>query len=168
MVFRQSHVFIIFRLIMLEILLVILYLVVRIPKTFFLRDFLNASQYETLNITGVLYFIALSLSEMFIVFYIVMEWANETYEIREDSIIHRKGVFKLNEEIYSLRNLGSATIQQGLMGKLFNYGTITINSPILKKEFYLYNVQDPKKVVGLFEDNIENEAGKSTLILKKN
>lgn len=168
MVFRQSHVFIIFRLIMLEILLVILYLVVRIPKTFFLRDFLNASQYETLNITGVLYFIALSLSEMFIVFYIVMEWANETYEIREDSIIHRKGVFKLNEEIYSLRNLGSATIQQGLMGKLFNYGTITINSPILKKEFYLYNVQDPKKVVGLFEDNIENEAGKSTLIVKKN
>lgn len=106
----------------------------------------------------------LSLIELVIVLKVTLGWANNVYEIRDDSIIHRQGIFTLKEDVYTLRNLGSATIQQGFWGKLLNYGTITLSSPILKHEFYLLDVHNPENVAQSFDNNIDDKTKKADTI----
>lgn len=164
MIIRQSHVVLIVRLIGVEILLASIYLLVRIPKTVLISFLSDATQNSTLNFISVGYFIALSLLEMALVLKVALGWANNVYEIRDDSIIHRHGVFTLREDAYTLRNLGSATIQQDFWGKLFNYGTIILSSPILKHEFFLTDIHNPKNIAKTFDDNIADIGGKNDII----
>jgi len=166
MIIRQSHIVLIARLIAIELLLAFIYLVVRIPKTIFLSPYFDASQNSLSNFFSLGYFMVLSFVELFLVLQVTLSWANEIYEIREDSILHRNGIFTLKEDVFTLRNLGSSTIQQGFFGKLLNYGTITLSSPVLKREYYLLNIHDPKKVVQSLEDNIEGQFDKQNIIRK--
>jgi hypothetical protein len=144
-----------------------LYLIIRIPKTLLLSPLLNLSQNNLLNLGGIIYFSLLSLFELFLVLQVVLNWANEEYEIREGSVIHRKGIFRLREEIFTLRNLASSRISQNFFGKLFNYGTITLSSPLLKQDVYLVNIHDPKKIITSLEDNLEDKNLQGGTILRR-
>lgn len=163
MIIRHSHIVLVSKLFAIQILLVFLYLVVRLPKiALFSR--LDNSQNIVLNYISLGYFMVLSLIELILVLKVTLDWANNIYEIRDDSIIHRQGIFTLKEDVYTLRNLGSATLHQSFMGKLLNYGTITISSPILKHEFHLLNVHNPGKIVQSFKDNIGEKTKKADII----
>ena len=167
MIFRQSHIILIFKLLFIEILLVFLYLVIRIPKSLLLSSYFDTSQNTFLNIAGIVYFSLLSLFELFLVLQVVLNWANEEYEIREGSVIHRKGIFRLKEEIFTLRNLASSRISQNFFGKIFNFGTITLSSPILKKDIYLVNVHNPKKIIISLEDDLESKNHQGGVVLRR-
>lgn len=158
---RKSHIFLISRLIALEIILSIVYLLVRIPKSFIFSSGLSLSDNQFLSIVGVLYFITLSIIELILVLKVTLDWVNEEFEIREESLVHRRGIFHLTQETYTLRQLGSANIYQGFVGRILNYGTIVIASPILKKDVFLTDIHNPQQVIKLLEDNIErsNVAG---------
>lgn len=121
----------------------------------------------TVNILGVIYFIVLSSIELIFVLQIALGWANEEYEIREDSLVHRKGILTLKQVTYTLRNLGSAKINQGPLGKIFNFGTIIITSPILKGDIILSDIHNPSQVLSLFEDNINQSTVKDANIIKR-
>jgi uncharacterized membrane protein YdbT with pleckstrin-like domain len=144
-----------------------LYLIIRIPKSLLLSPLLNSSQNNFLNIGGIIYFSLISLFELFLVLQVVLNWTNEEYEIREGSVIHRKGIFRLREEIFTLRNLASSRISQNFFGKLFNFGTITLSSPLLKQDVYLINIHDPKKIITSLEDNLEDKNLQGGTILRR-
>jgi len=166
MIVHQSNLFLIIKLIGIEILILFLYLFIRLPKTIFVLPNLAINENISLNYITIAYFIILSLIKIIFIVKITLEWANNTYEIREDSIIHRKGIFNIKEDIYTLRSLSSVTIEQSIWGKLFNYGTIVLYSPIHKTNYYLINVHNPKKIADTFYDNIE-DTQKSEIIRKK-
>jgi uncharacterized membrane protein YdbT with pleckstrin-like domain len=166
MIVHQSYVFLILKLIAIEILTLFLYLLIRLPKTIIILPNSSVSENISLNYITIIYFFILSLIQIIFTLKITLEWANNNYEIRDDSIIHRQGIFKIKEDIYTLRNLSSVTIEQSIWGKLFNYGTIILYSPIHKTNYYLINVQNPKKIIQTFYDNIE-DTKKSEIIRKK-
>lgn len=167
--FRKSHVVLILKLIFLELIVVFSYLLLRIPKATFFASQLNASNNQAFNIFGLIFFVVLSIIEMACVLQIVLDWSTEEFEIKEGSIVHRKGIFHLKQKTFTLRNLGSANIYQGLLGKIFNFGTIVITSPILKKDIVLPDIHNPQQILLLLEDNIEQKNNKvETIIPRKN
>lgn len=164
--FHQSHMSLIFRLILFEIILLILYLALRVPKSLFLQGGSDPEFFSDLNWIAIIYFIGLSVFQLIGIVLITLNWVSETYLIKENIIIHRKGLFNTTENTYSLQSLGSTTILQGILGKLLNYGTIKIYSPILKREFYLVNVHNPQQKVKLLEDELAAE-GKDRIIPRR-
>lgn len=166
--FRQSHVVLVFDLIIAEVILISLYLILRIPKSFLLTSVLNLNQELTniLNTAGILYFIFLSVIELIIILVIALKWAGHEYEINQGMIIHRQGIVKITEETYSLRSLGTTTISQGILGRILNFGTIKLYSPLLKQEYFLRNVHDPRHILEALEDDINSGVEKGTIYKK--
>jgi len=166
MIAHQSHVFLIIKLIAIEILMLFLYLFIRLPKTLFILPNLELYENVSLSYITIIYFIILSFIKLIFILKITLEWINNVYEIRDDSIIHRQGIFNIKEDIYTLRNLSSVTIEQTILGKLFNYGTIILYSPIHKTNYYMINVHNPKKIADTFYDNLEDNK-KSEIIRRR-
>lgn len=166
-IFRKSHIFLILKLLYLEIFIVGLYLIVRIPKSIFFSSFLNLSENQFLNVSGVVYFIVLSIVEIILVLRITLGWSNEEFEIREESLVHRRGIFRLKQQTYTLKNLGSVNIYQGLVGKMLNYGNIVLTSPILKQDIVLSDIHNPQKILASLEDNIERTNVHNLSIIKR-
>ncbi len=166
MIVHQSYIFLIIKLIAIEILTLFLYLFIRLPKTIIILPNSSVSENISLSYITIIYFVILSLIQIIFTLKITLKQANNTYEIRDDSIIHRQGIFKIKEDIYTLRNLSSVTIEQSIWEKLFNYGTIILYSPIHKASYYLINVHHSKKIADTFYDNLE-DTKKSQIIRRK-
>lgn len=165
-IYRKSHILLLGDLIILELLLIFLYLIFRFSSTFLLNIIGLSGLDDVNNFFGIIYFIILSLFELILISIVALRWASEEYEVRDDTIVHRKGVLKTTEENYSLRNLGNATISQGIIGRIFNFGTIKIYSPLLKQEYFITNVHNPKQILTTLEDDL-SEKGKSETIIKR-
>jgi uncharacterized membrane protein YdbT with pleckstrin-like domain len=158
--------FLILKLVAIEILTLFLYLLIRLPKTIIILPNSSVSENISLNYITIIYFVILSLIQIIFILKITLEWANNTYEIRDDSITHRQGIFNIKEDIYTLRNLSSVMIEQIIWRKLFNYSTIILYSPIHKVSYYLINVHHPKKITDTFYDNLE-DTKKSQIMRRK-
>jgi membrane protein YdbS with pleckstrin-like domain len=90
-------------------------------------------------------FILLVFAKTFIMLTIIIRWLNEYYEITPKEIIYRKGLIFKKEERNSLDHLGSLEIDQGLFGKIFNYGTLKLFNWATEKTFSLYLIHNPMK-----------------------
>jgi PH (Pleckstrin Homology) domain-containing protein len=166
---RQSHIILVLRLVGLDLLITVLYLLFRIPST--LLHMINVSNSFLLgvNIIGIAYFVVITLVEIVLSSWIVLSWANEEWEIKEGVIYHRRGVFRMHEDAYSLKQIASTTLRQGFIGKLFNYGTIRIFSPLLKQDYYLTNIHNPREIMRTLEDEVAGttEKARSHVLYKK-
>lgn len=90
-------------------------------------------------------FLVLVLFKLAITAYIILEWHEEYYEISASTVGHYKGyLFKRHEEI-KLEHIASVKLEQGLLGRIFNYGTIRLHSWFLGKDYYLYQIHNPRK-----------------------
>lgn len=165
--FKPTKFLLIIRLLVLELIIVFLYLLIRIPKSFVFFVNFDPSIFSQVYWLGTLYFLFLSLAELILVCIIVLNWANEVWEIRQGILFHRRGIFKLIEDTYSLKNIGSVTISQSFLGRLLNYGTIVVYSPILKQEFFITNIENPKKFVKTLEDEISGLGDKRDIIPRR-
>lgn len=162
--FRRSHVLLIADLVFLEIFLVFIYVLFRVIIQVFNSNIsINLSQ-PAFDIFSIFFFIFISVFELILILFVVLKWASEEYEIRDDTIIHRKGVLTTTEENYSLRSLGNASITQSIFGKIFNYGTIKLYSPLLKQDYFINNVHNPKQILSSLEDDLSEKQSKGTII----
>jgi uncharacterized membrane protein YdbT with pleckstrin-like domain len=167
MIFRQSHFILAIRLLALEVVLFFLYLVVRIPKTLLVSSLNSVDLVSAANWIGILWFFLITIFELALAVMVIMQWASEEYEIKEGVIYHRRGIFQRDEDGYSLRDLGSATLSQSVMGRIFGFGTIRFFSPMLKHEFYLHNVHNPQEKLSSIE-NVLKEKNTGRIIPRRN
>lgn len=77
--------------------------------------------------------------------YIIVDWLDEYYEISETEIGHRKGTFIKHSENVKLEHLTSLRMEQGFLGKMFNYGTIQVHDWFRGRDYFLYQIHNPKK-----------------------
>jgi membrane protein YdbS with pleckstrin-like domain len=156
-IFRQSYIVLLSKLVIGEILMISLYLFVNIPKSILIsipQISEIISNYFWISVT---YFFVLSILEIIMVSLIVLQWANEEYEIKDGMVYHRRGVFSRSEDVYTLKNLGSVNLMQNFWARLFNFGSVKLYSPILKQEFYIINVHNPKYVVSLIKQEEDRD-----------
>lgn len=93
--------------------------------------------------------IALSVAQAFFIVYVIYRWLNEYYEIRSDMIIHRKGFFFVKEERYHFNHISSLKFEQSMLGKIFNFATVSLYHWEFEKYLPLYLIHNPRKYARL-------------------
>lgn len=152
---RQSPIVLLFRFLFVDLFLVSCYLLARFP----LQEVYNlAGGTPIQNIWFEMgLFAIVSLLEILLILSIMLIWINNYYVIRSGSILHRRGVFHLFEETYSLKNIEIFTVEQTVFQKIFRYGNIKFYSPVFKKEYFLLNVSQPLKLKEFIQELVIKE-----------
>ena len=147
---RQSISFLIFRLIVLEIIssaLIILFYSTLVPTG--IVENLFGGSYGAYN---TLLFILFVIGKTFFMTFIIVVWLNEYYEITPKEVIHKSGLFFRKEERLVLSHVDSVDLQQGLLGRVFNYGNLVLFNWVLEKSTLLYLIHNPKKYLKILQD----------------
>lgn len=90
--------------------------------------------------------------------YVVLKWLNEYYEITPESIVHKSGLIFRKIEQYQLANVRAMTIEDSLLGEIFDYATITLYDMRLNKYLDMYLIHNPgryAKVLQTLKPTIE-------------
>jgi uncharacterized membrane protein YdbT with pleckstrin-like domain len=56
----------------------------------------------------------------------ILRWQNNEYIVTSRRVIHANGIFRKNVLDSSLNKINDVVLQQSMMGRIFNYGTIKI------------------------------------------
>ena len=77
--------------------------------------------------------------------FIIIQWFEETYDITSKEVIHRKGFLFRDEARFTLKHIGTIKVHQGFLGRIFNYGTLSLYDWVNGKNIDLYLIHDPLK-----------------------
>lgn len=145
---HRSLVVFVWRLLIVELLFGLLYIFARI-----VADFLNVNQILGVGLEPYIFFqsLAFFFIEISLVLFVVLHWLSNYYIIKGNELIVVTGILVKKEQAFSLSGAQAITYEEGIIGRLLNYGDVHLFSPILQKEVYLSNVPDPKHIVDLIE-----------------
>ncbi|MEO6761639.1 MAG: PH domain-containing protein [Candidatus Saccharimonadales bacterium] len=144
-VIRKSIAILTIKVVALQIIIVLIYLTARLSKLFVLRQIFIDDDYHHLNFwLGIMLFMIVIMVQTIILVTIMLQWFNEYYEVKKDIIVHTTGVFKRKEDIYSLTTVEAGNVVQTLLGRILNYGTVKIYSPVLKREYSITDIPNPQ------------------------
>lgn len=85
-----------------------------------------------------------------LIVYTFLLWYYEEYKIREDSITHVRGVLRKKYASIALSGLDSISVARGVLGKIFHYGNIRIQSK--EKSFELRTISHPELIIKAIYD----------------
>lgn len=139
---RQSISFMLLKLFILELISAFIILTICFPLACIEFPFITVQGFFTVH--NILYIILITF-KVFLMLLVVLQWLNEYYEILPNKLIHRKGVLFKNEEDYAFTHLMSIDFQQGVLGGIFNYGTVHMYDRYINKHIYLYLIHNPQK-----------------------
>lgn len=145
---RQSISILLLKLIVLETIAAIIFVIFH--PILFSSQFTNIFPYIDLYNTSA-FFLAV-LVKMAITIYAVLAWLNEYFEITPSLVRHKKGIFFVKVEQLALDDIQSITLQQGLIGKLLNFGTLSLFDWKWRRKEYLYDIHNPTKYLDIIEE----------------
>lgn len=79
---------------------------------------------------------------------IVMKWIGQIYFISSNHLVKREGVFNITEKSYDLKNIRSVTVHQSILGKLFHFGDVFVETSAsggYMEKVVLVSVNNPQK-----------------------
>ena len=163
---RTSIFFLITKLIFLDIIVTFVVL-------FFFSPFLFPLPIEvkTLIVSyNLAYFLILVFGKIFLTLFIVLSWLNEYYEITPTKIVYRRGILWRKEDVYDLNprdpavRISSIGIKQGLLGRIFNYGTLFFYDRGTYKYEYLHYIHNPLRYFEILHNLLPNAAIEKEII----
>ncbi len=107
-----------------------------------------------------LFFLMGTVIKMSLSFYTVFQWVNNYYEINTETISHHSGFIYEKKEKYYIKHIREIGIDQGLLGKFLNFGTIELYNWDLKRYQYLYLIHNPMKyyrIIKQLRPNVDEE-----------
>src|SRR5680860_500243 len=131
-IFRESVVLIIIRLILTEALFGFSFLLFSILYSY-INSYLNGTDLSTL------YFIVLAgafLINVGMVSLIALKWTSEYTEISKEGVVKHSGILHKKEQKYACNFVEGVKLNQSFLGLLFNYGTVELYDPALKEQVY--------------------------------
>lgn len=158
---RQSISMLLLRLIFIDLLSVAAFVA--------LHSFLfNTTVAQTLGFNYEFYsfsiLILLFLGKITFTIYIVLQWLNEYYEIWPNYFLHRQGIIWRKEEKFPYHQIRSIHLQQGIFGRLLNYGTLYFHDWYLDKDFMWYLVHNPRRYMRIIEQRLPKEAERKEIL----
>lgn len=105
---------------------------------------------------GLVSLIVLSIIESVLTTYVVMEWVNEYYEISPHGIDHKRGVIFKKVDHYGIQNIKQVKITQSVLGRMLNFGTLTLFDWRLDKCAEMYAIHNPVRYVRILEALLPN------------
>lgn len=97
-------------------------------KVYFLQGVLPFDSHRYIVFILALLHIGKSFFQVIFVLKFVMKWIGDSYFIAEAHLVKRSGIMSVIEKTYDLDNVRSITVNQGILGKLFRYGDVVIET----------------------------------------
>lgn len=110
----------------------------------------------TISAFNITLFLTLVFLKTILVLFVIIQWINEYYEITTKEIIHKKGLIFRSEERHTLKHLGSIEIDQGVFGRIFNFGTIRLFNWESERNVVLYLIHNPMKYRDILQSILPN------------
>ena len=86
--------------------------------------------------------------QLYLIVDVTLSWANSTYILAGKHIIRRRGILHVEEDVFHFDNIRSISINQSFLGKLFNYGDITLKTSAsggYQGDVVMVGIANPKK-----------------------
>jgi uncharacterized membrane protein YdbT with pleckstrin-like domain len=160
-IIRKSMAVMFLRLIAIEVLLGLIYLLLR--YVFILSD-IHLETTFALNTLSLIKPIIFSIIEIGLSGFVFLHWVNNYYALNAHELIYFNGIIIKKEVSYAIKNVQTVSFEQGIVGRLFKFGSVKIFSPALQHELFLTEVPNPHKIVDLVNDvYVLNQAGSQVL-----
>lgn len=75
---------------------------------------------------------------------ILLSWFFTWYTIKPREYILHKGILRREAITFEFDHLDKISIEQGVLGRIFNYGSISIYNHDLRKNVYIHDIPNPK------------------------
>jgi membrane protein YdbS with pleckstrin-like domain len=147
-------------LLILEILFLGIGVGLRLPLVFFTFS-LNTT--ITLNLFSTIANIGLIMIKIFLMIIIITQWLDNYYEIRPGKIIYKSGFLIRREKEFDCIQISKINLTQGVFGRLFNFGTINLFTPITNEWFALTNIPNPHRNLSLVQKTLANKSVEITI-----
>jgi len=136
---------------------------------FLMNSFVSPNVDFVINANTVFYIEFFLLMINVIVFlYLLLSWNCEYYIISAEGISSNSGVILRKSKQIDVPAIRSVSVNQGFFGRIFGYGTLKLESPLLTEPFLLYDLPDPFRHSGLIEKaslKAVNKAGAENVII---
>ncbi len=97
-------------------------------KVYFLQGVLPFDTHRYIVFILAALHIGKSIFQVIFVLKFVMKWISESYFIAEAHLVKRSGIMNMIEKTYDLDNVRSITVNQSVLGKLFHFGDVLIET----------------------------------------
>ncbi len=97
-------------------------------KVYFLQGVLPFDTHRYIVFILAILHIGKSIFQVIFVLKFVMKWMGDSYFISEAHLVKRSGIMSVIEKTYDLDNVRSVTVNQGVLGKLFHFGDVVIET----------------------------------------
>ncbi len=92
-----------------------------------------------------IFFVLSASLEAVITISLFLRWSAVRYDIKDDELVHARGILWRQRHIHSLKDVQTVFVSQGILGRIFSFGTITLHNPLLRGEITLRHIADPER-----------------------
>lgn len=112
---------------------------------------------------GIFSLIFMAVLFIILIFFALLSWKNEIYEFTSIDVIHQWGLISIKKRVLSLRQVEIIRTKKGLIGRIFDYGTITLKAPVLAKSMTLNFVPHPHRYLKIIERTAHHNSGEELI-----
>jgi len=149
---KKTITIVIIKLVALQVFFVLCYFAVSFVSSSIAQ--FNNGTFVVLTTYDSLFFAIIAIVQMASSLYILLGWVMEKYSIFPDKIEHQSGIIFRETDSWQINNVETAFIAEGIIARIFNFGTITFHSPTLENHIILRDVPSPALVVTAVEKNL--------------
>lgn len=80
-----------------------------------------------------------------------LKWSTDYYILEGRNVVFRKGIWQVKEQVFSIENVETASVQQSFWGRVFNFGSLDVYNPVLKSDLHLYGIPSPSKYLEIIQ-----------------
>src|SRR6185437_4800456 len=121
-----------------------------------LAVYISASLLHSIIAIGLPFLFFLVLVKTFITLFLILQWLNEYYEISADIIKYRRGIIFRRVEDYPTADIKFIDVEQGIFGRMFNFGTVTLMNIRRIQYAQMYLIHNPLRYAQILEDLVPN------------
>jgi uncharacterized membrane protein YdbT with pleckstrin-like domain len=96
--------------------------------------------------------VGLRIINFMIVFYLLLRWYYEYYIITPIDIVVHRGPIIRRRSVYQIPAIQAVRVYQSVFGRLFRFGTIKLESPLLDYDVYLRHIPKPERTANIIEE----------------
>src|SRR3989338_6749246 len=145
---RGSVVVLIWQLVIFLLLTDAIYVIINtfLMRAYFLKLTLPFELHHMIILLLAFLHIIKSIFQIFFIVVTVLNWIGKSFYIVEKHLIKHQGIMSKKEKIYDLNNIRSVTVKQTLLGKLFHFGDVIIETSAsggYKDKIFVSGIADP-------------------------
>ena len=163
LVIRKSAAMMFVRLMMFELISGAVYILLRISLRYVDIQLDTEFSLTPLALLKSLFFMIIEIG---VAGFVILQWLNNYYILTSREVKHISGIISKREMNYSLENIQSVSFEQGVIGRILNYGSVKIFSPALQKELFLTEVSNPRQIVENVKQVLEDDSGNTKFIMR--